>query len=423
MKLLPDGLASVVQVDVQSSGSRAVSQGKNAFHTEGQDLGCYDQPVGSDRGIQPCRGLLTHKYDCFDVSSRRDKLREQKEQTGESAHVNMARVSTENPILAGVVSSVISQQNRKMPSMSIRIIPQDQLEKSEKNPAETIPPLLFPRLKNLYSRRAARLRDLAAKNPLGDYLRFAAVIAQAQEIVLYDHPLQMNLHARLVQSNQAAKPPLDIHTLPRDTHWHRLLHSLIAELKPEMSGQALAVLENLEKASATELETMASALFAGEYAQVSSDKAPFIWAALSIYWAQMAALIPGKAQAEMGNQRQFCPVCNSMPVASMVHMGSHEGARYLHCNLCESEWYVVRSKCTNCEQSRDLHYWSLDSEHAAVKAESCGDCGSYLKMLYQEKNPAMEPVADDLASLVLDARMEQEGFARSSLNPFMFPGE
>lgn len=41
-----------------------------------------------------------------------------------------------------------------------------------------------------------------------------------------------------------------------------------------MSGQALAVLENLEKASATELETLASALFTGEYALVSSDKAP-----------------------------------------------------------------------------------------------------------------------------------------------------
>jgi len=83
----------------------------------------------------------------------------------------------------------------------------------------------------------------------------------------------------------------------------------------------------------------------------------------------------------------------------------------------------VRSKCSNCEQTGDLHYWSLDSEKAAVKAESCGDCGTYLKMLYQEKDPAVEPVADDLASLVLDARMEQEGFARSSLNPFMFPGD
>ena len=307
--------------------------------------------------------------------------------------------------------------------MSIRIIPQDELGSSEKRTADYIPPLLFPRLKNLYNRRAERLRELAENNPLGDFLRFAALVAHAQEVVLYDHPLQMDLTARIKEANAQGKPPLDIHVLPRDKHWHKLLHSLIAELKPEMSGQALAVLENLEKASAIELETLASALFTGEYALVSSDKAPFIWAALSLYWAQMAALIPGKARAEMGDQRQFCPVCASMPVASVVHMGSHEGARYLHCNLCESEWHVVRSKCTQCEQSRDLHYWSIDSERAAVKAESCGDCGTYLKMLYQEKDPAIEPVADDLASLILDARMEQEGFARSSLNPFMFPGE
>ncbi|HAK35825.1 MAG TPA: formate dehydrogenase accessory protein FdhE [Pantoea sp.] len=307
--------------------------------------------------------------------------------------------------------------------MSIRIIPQDQLEKSEKHTADTIPPLLFPRLKNLYSRRAARLRELAAKNPLGDYLRFAAKIAQAQEIVLYDHPLHRDLYDRLVQSAAEGKPPLDIHSLPRDAHWQRLLHSLIAELKPEMTGQALAVLENLEKTAAGELETLASALLAGEFALVSSDKAPFIWAALSVYWAQMAALIPGKARAEYGEQRQFCPVCASMPVASVVHLGTQQGLRYLHCNLCESEWYVARSKCSNCEQTRDLHYWSLDSEQAAVKAESCGDCGTYLKMLYQEKDPALEPVADDLASLVLDARMEQEGFSRSSLNPFLFPDE
>ncbi|MEM6161390.1 formate dehydrogenase accessory protein FdhE [Erwinia sp. P6884] len=308
--------------------------------------------------------------------------------------------------------------------MSIRIIPQEQLEKSDKTTAEMIPPLLFPRLKNLYSRRAARLRQLADKNPLGDYLRFAAVVASAQEIVLYDHPLQMDLYARLVETARLGKPPLDIHTLPRDPHWQRLLHSLIAEMKPEMSGQALAVLENLEKASAPELEAMAEALFNNDFAQVSSDKSPFIWAALSVYWAQMAALIPGKARAEYGEQRQFCPVCGSVPVSSVIHMGMENGGlRYLHCNLCESEWHVVRAKCSNCEQTRDLHYWSLDSETSPIKAESCGDCGTYLKMFYQEKDPAVEPVADDLASLVLDARMEQEGFSRSSLNPFLFPGE
>ena len=307
--------------------------------------------------------------------------------------------------------------------MSIRIIPQDELEKSEKRATDMIPPLLFPRLKNLYNRRAERLRELAENNPLGDYLRFAALIAHAQEVVLYDHPLQMDLTARIKEANDQGKPPLDIHVLPRDKHWHKLLHSLIAELKPEMSGPALAVIENLEKASEQELELMASALFVSDFASVSSDKAPFIWAALSLYWAQMASLIPGKARAEYGEQRQFCPVCGSMPVSSIVQIGTTQGLRYLHCNLCETEWHVVRVKCSNCEQSRDLNYWSLDNEQAAIKAESCGDCGTSLKILYQEKDPKVEAVADDLASLVLDARMEQEGFARSSINPFLFPGE
>lgn len=65
--------------------------------------------------------------------------------------------------------------------------------------------------------------------------------------MLYDHPLQMDLTARIKEANDQGKPPLDIHVLPRDKHWQKLLHSLIAELKPEMSGPALAVIENLEK--------------------------------------------------------------------------------------------------------------------------------------------------------------------------------
>ncbi len=308
--------------------------------------------------------------------------------------------------------------------MSIRIIPQDQHGKKHRTTIDTIPPLLFPRLKNLYSQRAARLRQLAAKNPLGDYLLFAAKIAEAQEIVLYDYPLQVDLRPYLVKAAEMGKPPLEITDLQRDTHWQRLLYSLLSELKPEMSGQALAVLENLEKTSVSELELMASALFAQQFGKVDSDKAPFIWAALSVYWAQMAALIPGKARTEYGEQRQFCPVCASMPVASVVHIGTQrEGLRYLHCNLCESEWHVVRAKCTNCEQTGDINYWSLNSEQAGVKAESCGNCNSYLKMLYQQNDPSVEAVADDLATLMLDAHMEQQGFARSSLNPFLFPGE
>ena len=80
-------------------------------------------------------------------------------------------------------------------------------------------------------------------------------------------------------------------------------------------------------------------------------------------------------------------------------------------------------KMQQLRAERQTALLSLDDEQAAIKAESCDDCGTYLKILYQEKDPKIEAVADDLASLVLDARMEQEGYARSSINPFLFPGE
>ncbi|AXF77693.1 formate dehydrogenase accessory protein FdhE [Erwinia tracheiphila] len=306
--------------------------------------------------------------------------------------------------------------------MNKHLTPQAPLENGGQNGAERVPPLLFPRLKNLYSRRAARLRQLAEKNPLGDYLRFVAVIATAQEIVLYDYPLHTDIHRK--KNAAQGRPPLDMHSLARDMHWQRLLHSLIAELKPEMTGQALAVLENLEKVSAQELEAIASSLLAGNFGEISSDKSPFVWAALSLWWAQMATLLPGKIDVAFGTEHRFCPVCASVAVSAVQHMTTQkEGVRYLHCNLCESEWHVAHAGCSYCDQGGELHRWSLGNEMEAIKAESCGDCGTYMKILLQEKNPAVEPIADDLASLILDVRMEQEGFTRSGLNPFLFPGK
>lgn len=102
--------------------------------------------------------------------------------------------------------------------MSIRIIPQDELGSSETHGGYDSA-VIVPQTQNLYNRRAERLRELAENNPLGDYLRFAALIAHAQEVVLYDHPLQMDLTARIKEANDQGKPPLDIHVLPRDKHW------------------------------------------------------------------------------------------------------------------------------------------------------------------------------------------------------------
>ena len=300
--------------------------------------------------------------------------------------------------------------------MSIKILSESEIKQAA-NSFQT-PAVLFANPKNLYQRRAKRLRDLAQNHPLSDYLLFAADIVESQLSTLERNPLPPQQFEQLNNIE-----PLNAKTFKRNSIWREYLTEILDEIKPKANEQVAATIEFLEKASSTELEEMANKLLAQEFNLVSSDKAVFIWAALSLYWLQAAQQIPHNSQVENAENLHLCPVCGSLPVASIVQIGTSQGLRYLHCNLCESEWNLVRAQCTNCNSHDKLEMWSLDEELALVRAETCGSCESYLKIMFQEKDPHVEPVADDLASIFLDIEMEEKGFARSGLNPFVFPAE
>ncbi|WP_424407980.1 formate dehydrogenase accessory protein FdhE [Pasteurella sp. PK-2025] len=304
--------------------------------------------------------------------------------------------------------------------MSIRILPESEIKQAASS--FHAPALLFANPLNLYRRRHERLTSLAKAHPLEDYLTFASQVAQAQLQVLQQSPILQDARLGQAQLPQTAFAPQPLHAQhwQRDPIWIELLYALLNEVKPHATASILATIDDLEKTDHATLEDCANALLAQEFSQVSSDKALFIWSALSLYWVQLVQQIPHTSHKDSGENLHFCPVCGSAPVASVVHFGAEQGLRYLHCALCESEWNMERAKCTNCDQTGKLDYWSLDSEKAAVKAESCGDCQSYLKVLYQDKDPKVEAIADDLSSILLDREMEEQGFQRSGLNPFLF---
>ncbi|WP_290522064.1 formate dehydrogenase accessory protein FdhE [Aggregatibacter sp. oral taxon 458] len=305
--------------------------------------------------------------------------------------------------------------------MSIRILPENEIKQAAAS--YTAPPLLFSSPKNLYQRRAARLRELAQDHPLADYLLFAAAIADAQLELLENMPIPQDPRLQALSGEQLANKPLDVKNWQRDPIWRKLLTALLEKLKPSANDQILTTIEWLEKAADSELEELADNILAQEFATISSDKAVFVWAALSLYWLQLVQQIPHNAKQESTENLHCCPVCNTAPTASLVHFGSQQGLRYLHCALCESEWNMVRSQCSNCGQNKELDYWSIDDYMAAIRSESCGSCKSYLKIMFQEKEPKVEVIADDLASLFLDMEMEEKGFMKSGLNPFIFPAE
>ncbi|KGQ46667.1 formate dehydrogenase accessory protein FdhE [Gallibacterium anatis] len=305
--------------------------------------------------------------------------------------------------------------------MSIRILPESEIKQA----AEGLnsPPLLFANPKNLYQRRAKRLRQLAENSPFKDYLQFTAKIVDVQLRLLQEQPIAKDprLDKEVLSAEVLASQPLHFKNWKRDAVWQTLLTHLLEECKSFADGIIADTIETLEKMSMQQREQIADHLLNSEFEAVSSDQAIFVWAALNLYWVQLVQQIPHHANAELGEHRHFCPVCGSAPITSVVHFGTTQGLRYVHCALCESEWNIVRSKCTNCEQTAHIDYWSLDSEYAAVKAESCDDCHSYLKVLYQDKDPNVEPAADDLATLLLDNEMEEKGYARSGINPLLFP--
>jgi FdhE protein len=273
-------------------------------------------------------------------------------------------------------------------------------------------------LSALYATRGERLRALAAKSPLADYLFFAAGVVDWQRAWLVDNPLP--------PSETPAPLPVDWQSPPlaqvegiKAGYWRTALDDLLNSLAGRLPERLLAKVAAMDEAGK---EAAALALLAGDTSLVGADGAPLFWAALSLYWAQWARLRPLDVRQVVGAARDLCPLCGGAPVAAAVVAQPQEGLRYLHCSLCESAWQLVRVQCSACGQSGKLRYWSIEEEKN-IQGESCGDCKSYLKLLDQCHDPKLEPLADDLASLALDALVEEQGFARSCLNPFLFPGD
>ena len=104
--------------------------------------------------------------------------------------------------------------------MSIKILSADEI-KQKKNSYD-IPPVLFANPKNLYQRRAKRLRELAKDHPLADYLLFAADVVESQLSVFEKNPLEKQSFDNLSEIE-----PLNAKTFKRSGIWIEYLKEIL----------------------------------------------------------------------------------------------------------------------------------------------------------------------------------------------------
>jgi FdhE protein len=288
-----------------------------------------------------------------------------------------------------------------------------------------------------------RLRQLAAGHAMRDYLLFAAEIAHAQHALLAHHPDVAVPTADEVDAElRAGRAPLDALAWKRDPAWRDGLRRLLGALVPRLAdGPARARAHALRDADDAWLDAQADRLLAAVTTGLDLAAAPLVAAGLQVHFT---ALVTATAAAHAGDPRGAfgrtddptrCPCCGSRPCASVVRIGGELAAhRFLHCSLCAAEWHMVRIKCSACQGTKGIGYQSLEAlaGHAppptganpgAVQAETCETCGSYLKIVHMEKDPAVEPVADDLASVTLDLLVSEAGYRRHGVNLLLLYGE
>jgi len=283
--------------------------------------------------------------------------------------------------------------------------------------ASKIPFLRLPVRAGVFADRAARLTQLAAGNPMGDYLLFVARLARIQQAELDAGLLVLPpTQAALARAREHRVPPLHAAHLQRNSAWHDVLRRMLRTLAQDCAAPQAQELSRLERERDDFYEAQASKLLAGVGVGLDAAAAPLIGAALQVYWTHLVTILGAEAFPAI-DVAGVCPCCGTPPVASIARIGAGEsGYRYLHCALCAAEWHMVRIKCTHCESTKGIHYLEIQGGTGAVKAECCDSCGSYLKICYMEKDPAVDPVADDLASVPLDLLVSGSGKSAAGIN-------
>jgi FdhE protein len=197
-----------------------------------------------------------------------------------------------------------------------------------------------------------------------------------------------------------------------------LLDSLAA--LPDLSAPTRAVCDRLHAMEPEQLEAQADVLLAARTAAVDVAAAPFLMAALQVYWVDLASRMRVDDVHEL-DVPGVCPTCGTLPVASIVRADPRsQGFRYLHCALCATEWHMVRVKCSQCQTTQGITYQSIEDGPRGIRAECCDTCRTYRKIMYQEEDTSVEPVADDLASLGLDLLLGEAGYHRASSHPLLW---
>lgn len=283
------------------------------------------------------------------------------------------------------------------------------------------PPFVrLPDPARLFADRAARFRALAGGHQLEAYLKLLAGISQAQSDIQQELPeVMLPSEAVLARAHEHKMPPLDRNAFNPDDAFNAAFDKLLARVELlAMPVEANAALVRVKAAERNARDMMVHNVLADAIPFEALAEHVFVAAACQVHFVRLASKLDEKSLTDIGTG--ICPCCGGAPATTMVvGWTGADGTRFCACSLCGTLWNYIRLQCTLCGSNKKMHYQEVDGSDGIIKAEICEDCRGYVKTLYQQKRTDIEPIADDVASLGLDLLVQELGFRRGGVNPFL----
>ncbi|MCG7391638.1 formate dehydrogenase accessory protein FdhE [Microvirga sp. ACRRW] len=295
----------------------------------------------------------------------------------------------------------------------------------EPNPASIgrvpAPPFVkLPDPGRLFEARRERLEFLAQTSELAPYLRFIAGLAAAQNAIQSGLPEpDLPPPDALDRAREFGMPALDRNQIAHDDILSETLNRLFDAVAPlAKPAEAAAALDHVKAAPLEQMHGMIRDVLSEAIPADAIAEHVYVAAGLQVHFARLAAKLDKDKLTRISDGA--CPCCGGPPVSSLVvgWMGA-EGTRYCSCSLCGTLWNVVRVKCVLCGSGKGVGYQEVEGGAGTIKAECCDNCRGYVKIFHQQKDVALDPVADDIASLGLDLLLREGDYRRGSFNPFL----
>lgn len=272
----------------------------------------------------------------------------------------------------------------------------------------------------LFERRGARFRTLSGPDGIGPYLAFLGDIAEAQAQLAGElgEPTPLD-DASVDRSLEYGMPPLDRIAYTPDEEFLSLSERLFGALEPvKKPAAAQAALTKVQQATGEEIAAIVADLMADSVPVERMAEYGYVAAALQLHFARMASLLGDKKLQPVGDGA--CPSCGGPPVSSLIVNWPHaNGSRFCSCALCGTLWHHVRIKCAICSSTKGIRYQEIEDGPGSIKAETCDECGCYVKIFNQQHDVSLDAFADDVGSLGIDLLMKDTNFRRGAFNPFL----